>query len=90
VIWRSNTFDILLRFLHTPTGQQQVVMGEMSDYFEDFPEENPANFDERGQFNPSHREEAERLRIANEKLDEALRHPDKNPEARQLLQGEND
>jgi hypothetical protein len=46
-------------------------MGEMSDYFEDFPEENPANYDENG--NPLDRQETERLRIANEKLDDALR-----------------
>ena len=25
-------------------------MGEWSEYFEDFPEENPAHYDERGKF----------------------------------------
>ena len=48
-------------------------MGEWSDYFEDFPEENPANHDEHGRYNPEHRAERERQRIANEKLDAALR-----------------
>ena len=48
-------------------------MGEFSDYFEDFPEENPANYDAQGRFlTPELRAEKERLRIANEKLDEAL------------------
>jgi hypothetical protein len=28
-------------------------MGEWSDYFEDYPEENPANYDERGTYSPS-------------------------------------
>jgi len=47
-------------------------MGEFSDYFESFPEENPANYDERGHFmTPEQRAEKERLRIAFEKLDEA-------------------
>jgi hypothetical protein len=44
-------------------------MGEFSDYFEDFPEENPANYDANGLYNPKHREENERLRNAMEKLD---------------------
>lgn len=48
-------------------------MGEMSDYFEDFPEQNPANYDEDGQFNPLHREESERRRIAYAKLEEIRR-----------------
>jgi hypothetical protein len=46
-------------------------MGEFSDYFEDFPEENPANYDAQGRFNPNHKADCERLRILNEKLDEA-------------------
>jgi len=28
-------------------------MGEWSDYFEDFPEENPANYDENGRYDPN-------------------------------------
>lgn len=48
-------------------------MGELSDYFEQFPEESPANHNERGQYDPEYRAERERLRIANEKLDAALR-----------------
>lgn len=47
-------------------------MGEWSDYFKDFPEENAANYDDKGQFNPDHLEEKERQDIANSKLDEAL------------------
>jgi hypothetical protein len=48
-------------------------MGEFSDYFEQFPEENPANQNERGQYDPEYRAEREKRRIANEKLDAALR-----------------
>ena len=47
-------------------------MGEFSDYFEQVPEENPANPNDRGQYDPNYRAERERLRIANEKLDTAL------------------
>jgi hypothetical protein len=48
-------------------------MGEFSDYFGDFPEENPANYDAEGRFvTPELRAEIERMRIAFEKLDEAL------------------
>lgn len=47
-------------------------MGEFSDYFEDFPEQNPANHNERGQYDPNYRAERERQRIANEKLAAAL------------------
>jgi hypothetical protein len=49
----------------------------MSDYFEDFPEENPANWDPNGNYNPYWRAEAERQRIAFQKLDQSLRriHP---------------
>ena len=48
-------------------------MGEWSDYFEDYPEENPVNYDDKGRFNPDHHEEESRQDIANKKLDEALR-----------------
>jgi hypothetical protein len=48
-------------------------MGDFSDYFEQFPEENPANHNERGQYDPEYRAECERLRIASGKLDAALR-----------------
>ena len=46
-------------------------MAEWSEYFEEFPEENPANYDAEGR--PLDRAESERLRIANEKLDVRLR-----------------
>jgi len=42
-------------------------MGEFSEYFEDFPEENPANQDFH------EHEEAKRQRTAQEKLDQILR-----------------
>ena len=50
-------------------------MGEWSDYFEDFPQEDPGNYDERGRYDPDRRlrAEAERQRLAHRKLDEALR-----------------
>lgn len=51
-------------------------MGEWSDYFEDFPEKNPANYDEHGRFDPEHRAERERQRIAYEKLDALSRKQD--------------
>ncbi|PRD69040.1 hypothetical protein C6P61_08145 [Malikia spinosa] len=46
-------------------------MGEWSEYFEDFPEEDPGNYDEQGRFDPNRRQrdEAERQR----QLDAALR-----------------
>ena len=43
-------------------------MGEFSNYFEQFPDEDPANWNS----NPQQRAELERLRIAQEKLDEAM------------------
>jgi hypothetical protein len=68
--------------------QHKHPMGEWSDYFEDFPEENPANYDEQGRYNPGHRAESERLRIANEKVDAALRRnhapPDQTPHSKGL------
>jgi hypothetical protein len=50
-------------------------MGEWSEYFEDFPEENPANHDERGRLDPDRRlrSERERQQLANQKLDAVLR-----------------
>ncbi len=48
-------------------------MGEMSDYFEDFPEENPAHWDPKGNFDPHWRDEVERQRTAYERLDQILR-----------------
>lgn len=49
-------------------------MGDWSDYFEDFPEENPANYDEFGQYDPDGRlrKERQEQKIANQKLDEVL------------------
>ena len=49
-------------------------MGEWSEYFEDFPEENPANYDERGRFvDSAQRTELEKQRLANQRLDELSR-----------------
>ncbi len=49
-------------------------MGEWSEYFEDFPEENPGNYDERGRFiDSAQRSELERQRLANQRLDELRR-----------------
>lgn len=49
-------------------------MGEWSDYFEDFPEENPANYDENGCYDPNGKIRRERslYKLANKKLDESL------------------
>ena len=49
-------------------------MGEWSDYFEDFPEENSANYDEHGRYDPNHflRNETKRQALANKRLDEVL------------------
>jgi hypothetical protein len=49
-------------------------MGDWSDYFEDFPEENPANYDESGQYDPEGRlrKERQKIKFAHEKLDEVL------------------
>jgi Na+-transporting methylmalonyl-CoA/oxaloacetate decarboxylase gamma subunit len=44
-------------------------MGEWSEYFEDFPEENPANYTE-GRFNP---QEAKEQRQAHQKAMQKLR-----------------
>jgi hypothetical protein len=46
-------------------------MGEWSDYFEDFPEENPGNYDEFGNYDPNGtiRKERKRQEIAHKKLD---------------------
>jgi hypothetical protein len=50
-------------------------MGEWSDYFEDFPEENPGNYDEFGNYDPNGtlRREHKRQEIAHNKLDEILK-----------------
>jgi hypothetical protein len=50
-------------------------MGEWSEYFEDFPEENPANYDRNGRFDPNgvHRREQTQQELANRRLDEVLR-----------------
>lgn len=50
-------------------------MGEMSDYFEDFPEENPGNYDEFGNYDPNGtlRNERKRQKFAHDKLDEILK-----------------
>ncbi len=50
-------------------------MGEWSDYFEDFPEENPGNYDEFGNYDPNGtlRRERKRQETAHSKLDEILK-----------------
>lgn len=49
-------------------------MGEMSDYFEDFPEDNPAKYTEDGQYDPNRqiRQELSRQKTAHQKLDDVL------------------
>lgn len=56
-------------------------MGEWSDYFEDFPEENPANYDKGGRFDPNGdlRREREKVEHANKKLDEIINSKTKPP-----------
>jgi hypothetical protein len=53
-------------------------MGEFSDYFADFPEEDPANYVGGRFLTPELRAERERLRVANKRLDETL--PRKEPD----------
>ncbi|MGL6475351.1 hypothetical protein ACSZNN_10545 [Aeromonas hydrophila] len=50
-------------------------MGEWSDYFEDLPEENPANYDENGRYDPNgtQRHERTKLNLANQRLTEVLK-----------------
>ncbi|MBL8638681.1 MAG: hypothetical protein JNN09_09380 [Alphaproteobacteria bacterium] len=52
-------------------------MGEWSEYFEDFPEENPANYDSSGRFNPNgaaaERAAESKLRQDQAKLDAEIR-----------------
>ncbi len=50
-------------------------MGEWSDHFEDFPEENPANYDKKGRYDPngSLRREQATQELAQKRLDEILR-----------------
>lgn len=49
-------------------------MGEWSDYFEDVPEENPANYDKRGRYDPDGkiRAEEEQQELAQRRLTEVL------------------
>lgn len=50
-------------------------MGDWSDYFEDYPEENPGNYDEYGNYDPKGtlRRERKRQETAQNKLDEILK-----------------
>ena len=50
-------------------------MGEWSDYFEDFPEENPGNYDANGNFDPNgvNRREGQLQDFAQKRLDEIMR-----------------
>lgn len=50
-------------------------MGDWSEYFEDFPEENPANYDKRGRYDPNGELRAEEAKqaIAFQRLDETLK-----------------
>lgn len=58
-------------------------MGEWSEYFEDFPEENPASYDENGRFDPNGvlRREQTRRELANRRLDEVLRQKNRPSDA---------
>ena len=49
-------------------------MGDWSEYFEDFPEENPANYDKRGRYDPDGklRAEEKRQKLAQQRLTEVL------------------
>jgi hypothetical protein len=49
-------------------------MGDWSDYFEAYPEENPGNYDESGQFDPhgTLRKERATQQLAQQRLDEVL------------------
>lgn len=49
-------------------------MGEWSDYFEDFPEENPGNYDENNRYDPNGqlRRERSQQELAHQKLNEIL------------------
>lgn len=49
-------------------------MGDWSEYFEDFPEENPANYDKQGRYDPNGqlRAEQKRMALAQRRLDEVL------------------
>lgn len=50
-------------------------MGDWSEYFEDFPEENPANYDKRGRYDPNGELRAEEAKqaVAFQRLDETLK-----------------
>ncbi len=50
-------------------------MGEWSDYFEEVPEGNPANYDKNGTYHPNGllRQEQAKQDVANKKLDELLK-----------------
>lgn len=56
-------------------------MGEWSEHFEDFPEENPANYDKSGRYDPNGllRKEKATQDLANKRLDEVLRKKDVPP-----------
>jgi hypothetical protein len=49
-------------------------MGDWSDYFEDYPEENPGNYDKNGQFDPNGtlRKERATQALAQRRLGEVL------------------
>lgn len=50
-------------------------MGDWSEYFEDFPEENPANYDKQGRYDPTGQLRAEEAKqsMALRRLDETLK-----------------
>jgi hypothetical protein len=50
-------------------------MGQWSEYFEDFPEENPANYDEHGVYDPTRSLRRERAKqdLGHRRLDEVSR-----------------
>jgi hypothetical protein len=62
-------------------------MGEWSDYFEDFPEENPANYDDNGRYLDSQqRAERDRIRAIGDNRLKARQQNNPNQEINQLIQ----
>jgi hypothetical protein len=60
-------------------------MGEWSDYFEDFPEENPANYDDGRYLDPQQRAERDRIRAIGDNRLQARQQNNPNKEISQLI-----
>jgi hypothetical protein len=62
-------------------------MGDWSDYFEDFPEENPANYDDNGRYLDSQqRYERDLIRAVGDNRLSARQKNNPNLEIKQLIQ----